>query len=265
MLNIDYLKERIALLVLSCDKYSDLWPNYFHLLKTFWPDCPFRKYLQTNFLDFDDANDLKILKIGKDKSWSDGLIKSVEKLNKYDYVLLMMEDMFLRKPVNNERLIRVIQNFINIDGNFITLINEPLSDKNYNNNFGVISNGAIYRATATASLWKKEVLLDILDGNESAWQFEKLGSERTDKYGKFYSVHESIFDFFHGVIKGAWAREAVVEFNQLGINIESDDRPIFSIIDCIKFKMYRGIRGFILRLTPFKYRRLLLRINTNII
>jgi hypothetical protein len=34
------LCDRIAIPVVSCDKYSDLWQPFFALFDRFWPDCP---------------------------------------------------------------------------------------------------------------------------------------------------------------------------------------------------------------------------------
>lgn len=253
--------EKIALLVLSCDKYSDLWPSYFTLLNKYWPDCPFKIYLQTNFYDFDSEANVTILKVGKDKSWSDGLIKSINQLQNYDYVLLMMEDMFLNKQVETDKLLEVIHKFIELNGSFITLINEPIADKTFNDYFGTISPGAMYRATATAALWKKQVLLDILDPLETAWQFEKIASKRTDIYTGFYSVKKSYFNFFHGVVKGKWTLEAVSEFKRLGMEVDLNQRNIFSPRSNFGFRIYKFFRKVIINIIPFRYRRLLLRKN----
>ena len=42
--------ERVTLLVPSCDRYADLWPTFFALLRRQWPDCPFRVVLGSNHL-----------------------------------------------------------------------------------------------------------------------------------------------------------------------------------------------------------------------
>ena len=36
-----------AVVVCSCDKYSDLWDPYFELFKKFWADCPYPVFLNT--------------------------------------------------------------------------------------------------------------------------------------------------------------------------------------------------------------------------
>jgi hypothetical protein len=251
--------KNIALLVLSCDKYSDLWENYFILFNKFWPECPFPVYLQTNNQDFESERLTKVIKVGEGHTWSEDLLNSLSVLHEYNYVLLMMEDMFLNRNVNNSRVFSIINDFLNIDGNFITLINEPKHDKRHSENFGIISPGAMYRATATAALWKINVLVDILRKNETAWDFEKKGSVRSDQYDGFYSVVDNCFSFFHGVIKGQWTIEAVKEFERMGLSIDLTSRNIFSTKTVLYRFFYVKIRKLVLEMVPFKYRRLMLR------
>jgi hypothetical protein len=170
-----------------------------------------------------------------------------------------MEDMFLNRNVNNIHLFSVINEFLSIDGNFITLINEPNYDKKHGINFGIISPGAMYRATATAALWKIDILAVILRKNETAWDFEKKGSVRSDRYDGFYSVEDDCFSFFHGVIKGQWTIEAVKEFDRIGLSIDLTSRSIFSSKTVLFRFFYVNVRKILIKIVPFKYRRLMLR------
>jgi hypothetical protein len=251
--------KKVALLILSCDKYNDLWENYFILFNKFWPDCPFPVYLQTNALDFDCEIITNVIKVGEDNSWSEDLLQSLSYLEQYDYVLLMMEDMFLNRKVSNTQILSVLDDFFNVNGNFITLINEPNYDKKFSENFGIISPGAMYRSTATAALWRKKVLVDILRENETAWDFEKKGSIRTDQYDGFYAVVNNCFSFFHGVVKGQWTMHAVKEFNKIGLDIDFSTRKVFSSRTSFFRVLYIYIRKFVLMIVPFKYRRFMLR------
>ncbi|MBU1011373.1 MAG: hypothetical protein KKG99_00085 [Bacteroidetes bacterium] len=253
-------KKKIAVLVLSCDKYSDLWPTFFNLFERFWPNCPYDVYLQTNYLVYQGGKNVKSLTIGIDKTWSDGLKKSLMNLTKYEYVLILLEDMFLSANIDDNTLELIIDQFIIMDGNFITLINEPKPDRPVNKHFGIISKNAMYRSTTTASLWKQSVLLDLLDDTENAWQFEKVGSKRSDKYEGFYSVNQDVFKFIHGVIKGKWTRKAKRDLQKLNVNLNSK-RETFSLLEEIKFWSYKRIRKIILMLVPFGLRRKLLKNN----
>ena len=68
--------NEIAFIVLSCDNYSDLWPLFISQFEKNWPDCPFDKFISTNFLST-NSNSFNDIKIGKDDSWSDSVIKTL--------------------------------------------------------------------------------------------------------------------------------------------------------------------------------------------
>lgn len=249
---------RIAFLVVSCDSYSDVWDIFFHNLSKYWKDCPFDIYLQTNFKDFQSNLNIKTLKTGKDKSWSDGLIKSLNSLQDYEYVFLALEDFIIKDYINNEAIISVVEKFLSIKGNFLTLINEPKPDKQFNAEFGEISAGAMYRTTATFSLWNKKTLLHLLDPTENAWEFEKVGSQRSKFYSGFYAVHHDYIPFLNTIIKGKWTQEALQYFRQFNIMF-NESRAKMSVFEWHKHKLYIVIRKLILKFTPFRLRKKLIR------
>jgi len=251
--------KKIVVLVVSCDHFSDLWDPYFELFDRFWADCPFDKYLLSNYKNYPNDYGVKSLSIQKDTSWSSSLIKGLNQLSRYDYVLLLLEDLFFKNKVNTKKLEEVIDDFIFQDGNSITLFNQPLADMPFNELYGEISIGAPYRTTATFTLWKMSTLLDLLDESESAWGFEKVGARRSDNYSGFYSVHENIFNHIHGVVKGKWLFSRIKELNSLGIEIDNT-REVMSGVELLKMKGYKLIRSLIFFFVPFKYRKKLIRL-----
>ena len=46
------IEKKIAFVVLTCDKYSDLWPMYIHFFEKNWQDCPYDRYFVTNHDNF---------------------------------------------------------------------------------------------------------------------------------------------------------------------------------------------------------------------
>ena len=49
-------ENKLAILVLSCDKNCDLWPPFFSFYQKYWKDCNYNVYLGTNFLKFEKAS-----------------------------------------------------------------------------------------------------------------------------------------------------------------------------------------------------------------
>ena len=116
-----------CILVLSCDKYNDLWRPFFALFWRYWPDHSFKVYLGSNLLVY-NASGVKTIAIGEDKNWSHGLLKILE-LTDTPYVSLMLDDFFLRRPVNTNHVLRCIKALKDLNGQMLRLIPRPLPDK----------------------------------------------------------------------------------------------------------------------------------------
>jgi len=247
------LKNRLAVLVVSCDKYSDLWKPFFSLFWRFWPDCPFDIYLLSNNIS-PAIPQVKSLLVGDDISWSDNLQRGLSQL-KEDYVFLFLDDLFLRESVNTKEVLEVFSWAVETDVNYIRMNpmrNKP--DKSLNKSIGILSKGVIYRTSTVVSVWKKDVLLDLLKLGESAWSFEVYGSIRSDKYDRFYASWKDYFPITNAVIKGKWRKEAVRRLKLLGIEIDLTSRKIMTFSETI-IQYLKLLRSYGLKLFPSKYRR----------
>jgi len=246
------LKNRLAVLVVSCDKYSDLWEPFFTLFWRFWPDCPFNVYLLSNNID-PAMPRVKSLLIGDDISWSDNLRKSLLQLEE-EYVFLFIEDLFLYDFVDTDEVLGVIGNAIDNEANYIRLNALPMPDKKFNEKIGIISKGTIYRSSVVSAVWKKSALLDLLKQGESAWDFEIFGSVRSDKYDGFYATWGNELPVINGVIKGKWRRCAVKKCRSLGFEVDLNKRLIMTRIEATAFSL-KQLRTTLLNLLPAKHRR----------
>lgn len=247
----------VALVVLSCDNYSDLWPMTLYFIEKNWSECPFDKYFVTNYKSIPKSS-FECMKIGKDVSWSDNLLKvlSVLKTN-YKYVLITLEDVPIIEKVDQAKLNQIMNTYFEIDANFLNLTNIPKATHKINEYFGLLEKGSIYRPMTEYSLWKITVLEDLLVKGENAWEFEKFGAVRSDVYDKFYVVYKSIFLTCHTVVKGKWVRSAIKKVSKLGFNPDTSNRKIFSRKEELQLQLYRMIFNIFHRsiLVPWQLRR----------
>lgn len=238
------MDKKTALIVLTCDNYSDLWPMFIHFSEKFWPDCPYDKYFVTNNKSIPDSS-FKFIKIGKDESWSDGLLKAIDVLKtNYDYLLVTLEDSPLIDYVDQNKLKTIVNAFHKVDGNFLSLFTQGNMGKptrKYNDYFGVIDKGSLYRPTCVYSLWKITVLEDLLIREENAWEFERYGSVRSDKYDNFFMVYRNFFKMSNTIIKGKWLRSEYKRIVDLGFNPDVSQRKIFGWKEELHFKFYAFI------------------------
>lgn len=252
MLGIENNKDKIAILVVSCDRYADLWQPFFYLFFRFWPDCPYKIYLLSNKTIVKFSNVINIA-IGEDRSWSDNLLLALKQIPE-EYVLLHIEDLFLIDFVDSKKVEQFFNFAIKNNVNYLRMHASPQPDQPYNELVGVVSRGTIYRTSTVMSLWKKSFLCKLLKSGETAWDFEIYGTIRSDAYGGFYSSYKSLFPIINGVIKGKWRRSVVKKITKLGIRLNLVKRPVFSRKEEFKF-MCRQLRSWLLNFIPAKYRR----------
>ena len=119
---------------------------------------------------------------------------------------------------------------------------------------GSIAAGDIYRTSTVLSVWKKTVLLDLLKSRENPWQFEVLGTVRSDKYDGFYSTNRQIIRFINGVIKGKWERGALTKLSQLKVQIDPGRRSVMTRWESLVFRSHLLRNHFLMLFTP-KLRR----------
>jgi hypothetical protein len=243
---------KVAFLVLSCDKYSDLWEPFAQLLERYWHDCPFDKYFATNQIPFDRYGFKSVL-TGEDKTWSRGLQTALLQLkDRYDYVLITLEDLFILNTVNTKFINNCINKFIAMDGHYLRLY-----DKNRRPHFPVndylekMDKNILYRHNCVYSLWKAATLLEILVPEENAWQFEKIGRKRTAFMDGFYISNKDCFIVSNTVIKGKWVRRELKrvkgELPKLTIH-----RDVFSVGEELKLYVWEICFRCFFLLTPQK-------------
>ncbi len=214
-----------ALLVPSCDKYSDLWKPFFESFWRFWPDCPFDVFLSSNNLRFDHPSVHNLL-IGEDRSWSESIRRAVSAIER-EFVVLFLDDIFLTGTVDSS----LASMFIWIRAEkpaYVRLLPRPRADLAYNSMVGGVSRAAPYRTATHVVVWKKSVLLELLHDGEDAWQFENAGSIRSAAYDGFYATEKRPFSYVHGCVKGKWTRPAIRQLQELGIQIDRSARPVLT-------------------------------------
>jgi hypothetical protein len=245
------MKKNIAILIPSCDKYSDMWEPFFFCLSKYWPDCPYKIYLLTNNLKPEFEN-VEVINIGEDTTWSSNVKKALNFI-KEDYVFMWIDDLFLVQKVDTEKINKYFDFALGLDANYFSLNAIPQPQRRVDDSVGIIDPGVLYRVSTVLSLWKKEVLFDLLKEEENAWEFEEKGTLRADKYDKFFTTYKQEIKVINSVIKGVWRRTALWKLDSLGFRVDLQKREIFSLWQESIF-LFKVFRSWGLRLFPSKYR-----------
>ncbi len=225
-------QNQLSLLVCSCDDYADVWPAFFFFLKKNWPDCPWPIYLMTNQKNWDYPG-LSIINVGH-APWGTRFLTAVKEL-KTKYALIFMED-YLLLETPHENFIRQALNFMrNEEISCLRLYPVPGPDRIikrlHDIDIGEINRGSDYRVSLQASLWDVGYIKRLARPEDSPWDFEISGTERSNLMNdKICSVSAEtrypICYYCTAVDKGRWKKEAVKLCRENGIKPDLEKRKI---------------------------------------
>jgi hypothetical protein len=243
--------NKVAFVIASCDKYSDLWPALFGQIFKYWPDIPYQIYLIANHKRYDNPRVTTLL-AGNDLDWSSTVLKSINQLQE-KYVLLWVDDAFLRSKVDTGRISSLVHWFIVGSHNFLRIRPNPKPKKWSPNGIGILLPEQAYRVSLFATLWNVDLLKVILLQGESAWQFEVNGSERSKNYDHFYCTRDEVFNYWHGVERGVWIRTTAKALERCGYHLDYQRRRCMSRGENIGLT-YRLFKSWILHKIPERRR-----------
>jgi hypothetical protein len=247
-------------LILSCDAYADLWPPFMSLFWRYWPDCPFPVYLGSNQQAFYHPR-VTTIHAGHGNNWSSCVREQVLALNT-PYVLLMLEDFFLRRPVDSAQVVSCFEALCLLRGEMLRLVRRPAPDLPIAGFplIGRIKPGAPYRVSMQATIWRRQTLLDLLRAGETIWQFELAGSRRSDHMeDAFYGVWRSVLPYDHHVVeRGKWFRQEARRFGRMGIGCDLSRRPVMTRWEMLRWASQKA-PSLLLDCLPWEQRQTLLR------
>lgn len=235
--------SEIAFLVVSCDKYSDLWEPFFILLNKYWPDISFKVYLLSNFKNF-SWNEVNLLKIGEDVSYSDNLIKALEKISE-KWIFLWLEDLFICEKVDDQRINKIINDFIKMNGGYLNVAPDmPISYENKKDlEIGYLPKGIRYRSAIGATLYKKTTLNKLLIKGASAWELDK--SRISDSLEEsFFALNKNSsktppIKYINVLIRGKWAWQSKVFLKFEGLQEILSNRRFETFFSFVYAKLYK--------------------------
>ena len=235
---------KCTVLVCSCDAYSDLWDPFFTLLNVYWPTRKFPIWLSTESKEYCNK-EFPVQTIHpkgrKNMPWSKRIKQVLQKIDS-PYILLLLDDFFLKAPVNEQKVEECIlwmdQNKDIANFSFVPSLWEDICDKEFPG-FERRPCGGRYKVNCQAGLWRTSMLLKLMRACEDPWELEWNASCRSDLYPwRFYAAEKPkpwVFDYDFssgggGVHRGKWTRgvERVFEKHAIAVDFSIrgwDDSP----------------------------------------
>lgn len=245
------LNNGFAILVLSCDKYSDLWKPFFYQFWKLWPDCPYKLYLGSNTKKYEEGSVQTILS-GKDKDWSSSLLRILDKIH-YRYIFLWLDDFFLISSPDNSQFTDILHFMNRNNAKSVRIAPSPKPDKIIEHNkYGQYGKDAPYRVT-TFGFWEVETLKRLLIPGENPWNFEIMGSYRSSYEDGFFCRMKPLFQTLNVIEKGQIFKEIYDYCNIHSIPLSKMKWPVSAQTFYLKSEIQKFYFSIVIRI-PWKIR-----------
>lgn len=215
----------MVILLLSCDKNEDLWQPFHILIEKYYPNHPEIIYATETLKN---PYYKTISKNYPLELWTKRIRDTLKEIDD-DLILLMVDDIFIRKPVDTQRIDYLEKNFkgacINFEKSFDS------SDTNTDlEGIKKRSKGSLWELSIMCGLWDKKALMRVMNCEKTPWGLEE--TYKNTKYDFYINSGDYIIDWgyryghYAGIQKGKWCLEAKEFFDNEGIEIDYGKRGI---------------------------------------
>lgn len=172
------LNDKMAIVVVSCDKYSDLWDDMFNLLDIHWADRPYKTYLTTDSKPY-ERKGVEVLHFGDIRQWMVCTRTALEMIDT-EYVLFLLEDYFIIKDIDNKQIEEDLAFMEKYQGDFLNMCQRPYylvdNDSQFvTKDIRIIPNNTRYGIDTAGAIWRREFFLEQLRRkDDDAWGFEAM-------------------------------------------------------------------------------------------
>lgn len=215
----------MVIVVCSCDKNKDLFYPFYHCMEKYYTNHPKIIYSTETIKNpyYETINKNYPL-----EKWTKRIRETLKEIPDNE-ILLMIDDIFIRKPVDTKRIDYARAN---LKGNIACFNFEKVFNPNDKesglNGWKIRKKGSEYELSLMCGLWNKEKLIHVLEKDSNPWDVEY--NQDTKGYDYYINSGDYIIDWGYktfkpvGVVKGKWAREAVDFFKKEGIEIDYEKR-----------------------------------------
>ena len=210
----------MKILVCGCDKNQDLFDIFHHCIEKYYPEHPEILYSTETI---ENPYYKTICKNYPLEKWTKRIRETLKEIDD-DAILLLMDDIFIRGPVDTKR----IDYAKNLLGGNIALVNLEKEWDKINEDVGLDRfkrrTYGMFRISLMCGIWDRLKLIDILDEDSDPWTVEN--AQRTKGYDYYINSGENIIDFGYktfencAIMNGKWCREVIPFFEKEGIQVD---------------------------------------------
>lgn len=180
------IKDKMTLLILSCNKFSDLWDGHVKQLETFWPGREVETYIVTDEYIDKAFDNVKVFCAGAGVEWTDRLYKALSMIET-EYVFITLDDYFLIRPVSQGNIENLLYMMNQYHLDYLRLFKRPTKatrepipgfSKAY-----YIDCSQTYSVNLYSGIWKTRFLRSCITESLNPWEFEVALSKQATLYG----------------------------------------------------------------------------------
>ena len=213
----------MKILVVSCNKYEDTFAPFHYCMEKYWPNHPEVIY-STETLE--NPYYRTICKNYPLNKYSRRIHDCLEEIDD-EWIMIMMDDIFLRSPVNEEEL-----NYISTFLTDIAAINlqQPFNAGDLQVNDHILFRMGPYKTSLMCQIWNREKALKVFDCDYNPWEFEIANNHLGYKYliSTKYPINfgRPITGGKWAIYRGKWTRECKNFFDKEGLKIDYSLRGV---------------------------------------
>lgn len=219
-----------SVIVMSCDKYSDLWEPFVRCFERYWADCPAPIYLVTETLISNSKLFTETIRCGVHTEWTDRLGLCLDKIDS-KYVIMLCDDYLLCDNVDNQMIEHLLKIAIRYSAGNLRMLPNPSHTMVVSKDMeiGECVKGVPYRIATQAGIWQKDYLKRFTKMQTSIWGFERMGSVLSNTYPeRILCTLRHMFPFEDAVHKGKWERAGIRLCERNGITIDFSRRSVMT-------------------------------------
>lgn len=243
---INSIKNRISLLIFSCDKYQDLWESHFFFLNKYWNERSIKTILVTDCNTSRKIDNVEIVSAGENSQFSDRMPVAVKCVNS-KYIMITLDDYMLTEKVEEKKIENILDIMDEENLDYVRLYRYPRKKigsklKGYRGIYRIDATKT-YQVNLFVGIWRKDFLEKTFVEGKNAWQYEvSLASAAKKENAKCAMTNGNEFKIIDVVCKGKFFHKGYKFLKKY--NLYTSDRKILSRWYEIKLEIKKlGIRS----------------------
>lgn len=167
------LKDKLSMMISSCENYSDLWENHITLLRENWPDRTIKATIVTDRKHDGELKGVNIFPAGDELEMPQRIKEFLPRINT-EYVLITLDDYYINKPIENAKIIRAVKIMDKLSLDYLRFWPYPHEKRRVDGlkNMHWIELEGNYKVNLYPGIWRKSFLEKTLKESLSAWEYE---------------------------------------------------------------------------------------------